>query len=48
MISHPDEIEVTFKIDLSTMAIAVIASNSAVANFGVTVRRIGAHKEGTS
>jgi Trypsin-co-occurring domain 1 len=38
MASKPDEIEVTFGVNLSTMAGAVIASASAAANFGVTVR----------
>ena len=38
MASKPDEIEVTFGVNLSTMAGAVIASASATANFGVTVR----------
>ena len=38
MASRPDEIEVTFGVNLSTMAGAFIASASAAANFGVTVR----------
>jgi len=45
MASHPDEIEVTFGINLSTIVGAVIASASAAANFGVTVRWTGTHKE---
>ena len=45
--SKPDEIEVTFGIKLSTMAGAFIASASAAANFGVTVRWAGTHKEAT-
>jgi hypothetical protein len=45
---NPDEIEVTFGVNLSTMAGAVIASATAEANFGVTVRWTGTHKEGTS
>lgn len=48
MASRPDEIEVTFGVNLSTMAGAVIASASASANFGVTVRWMGTHKETTS
>jgi hypothetical protein len=48
MASKPDEIEVTFGVNLSTMAGAVIASASAEANFGVTVRWTGTHKEATS
>jgi Trypsin-co-occurring domain 1 len=47
MASRPDEIEVTFGINLSTMAGAFIASASAAANFGVTVRWAG-KTEGTS
>ena len=47
MESRPDEIEVTFGVNLSTMAGAVIASASASANFGVTVRWMGTHKETT-
>ena len=47
MASKPDEIEVTFGVNLSTMAGAVIASASATANFGVTVRWTGTHKETT-
>ncbi len=45
MASKPNEIEVTFGINLSTMAGAFIASASAAANFGVTVRWTGTHKE---
>ncbi len=45
MASKPDEIEVTFGVNLSTMAGAVIASASATANFGVTVRWKGTHDE---
>jgi hypothetical protein len=45
MASRPDEIEVTFGVNLSTMAGAVIASASATANFGVTVRWTGTDKE---
>ena len=45
MESRPDEIEVTFGVNLSTMVGAVIASASAAANFGVTVRWTGTHKE---
>jgi Trypsin-co-occurring domain 1 len=48
MASKPDEIEVTFGVNLSTMAGAVIASASAAANFGVTVRWTGTHKETTT
>ena len=47
MASRPDEIEVTFGVNLSTMAGAFIASASAAANFGVTVRWTGTHKETT-
>ncbi len=47
MASRPDEIEVTFGVNLSTKAGAVIASVSAEANFGVTVRWTGTHKETT-
>jgi NTP-dependent ternary system trypsin peptidase co-occuring protein len=47
MASKPDEIEVTFGINLSTMAGAVIASASAAANFGVTVHWTGTHEETT-
>jgi len=42
---RPDEIEVTFGINLSTMAGAFIASASAASNFGVTVRWAGTSKE---
>ncbi len=45
MVSKPDEIEVTFGINLSTMAGAVIAAASAGANFGVTVRWAGKAEE---
>jgi hypothetical protein len=45
MASRPDEIEITFGVNLSTMAGAFIASASAAANFGVTVRWTGTHKE---
>ena len=41
MASRPDEVEVTFGINLSTQAGAFIASVGAEANFGVTVRWIG-------
>src|SRR5690348_8916274 len=44
----PDEIEVTFGVKLSTVAGAVIASASAEANFGVTLRWSGKSKDGTS
>ena len=47
MESRPDEIEVTFGVSLSTIAGAVIASASAAANFGVTVRWAGMHKAST-
>ena len=47
MESRPDEIEVTFGVNLSTMAGAVIASASTAANFGVTVRWTGKEKETT-
>src|SRR6266704_1422670 len=47
MASKPDESEVTFGINLSTMAGAVIASASVAANFGVTVRWIGKKDEAT-
>ena len=36
--NNPDEIEVTFGVSLNTAVGAVIASASAEANFGVTVR----------
>ena len=45
MESKPDEIEVTFGINLSAQAGAFIASATAQANFGVTVRWTGASKE---
>ncbi len=47
MASQPDEIEVTFGVTLSTMAGAFIASASAEANFGVTVRWTGKTEETT-
>ena len=47
MASKPDKIEVTFGVNLSTMVGAVIASDSSAANFGVTVRWTGTHKETT-
>ena len=43
--NKPDEIEVTFGVNLSTRAGAFIASASVEANFGVTVRWTGTHKE---
>jgi hypothetical protein len=46
--NRPDEIEVTFGINLSTQAGAFIASATAQANFGVTMRWTGAGKETTS
>jgi hypothetical protein len=45
MASKPDEIEVTFGINLSTQAGAFIASATAAANFGVTVRWTAANKQ---
>jgi hypothetical protein len=48
MTSRPDEIEVTFGVNLSTMAGAFIASASAEANFGVTVHWTGTTKDSTS
>jgi hypothetical protein len=45
MASKPDEIEVTFGVNLSTIAGAVIASACASANFGVTMRWMGTHNE---
>jgi hypothetical protein len=48
MASRPDEIEVTFGVNLSTMAGAFIASATAEANFGVTVHWTGTNKETTS
>ena len=47
MESRPDEIEVTFGVNLSTRAGAFIASASAGANFGVTVRWTGTNKATT-
>jgi Trypsin-co-occurring domain 1 len=41
MASRPDEIEVAFGVNLSTVAGAFIASVGAEANFGVTVRWTG-------
>ena len=48
MASRPDEIEVTFGVNLSTQAGAFIASTNAGANFGVTVRWTETHKATTS
>jgi len=48
MASKPDEIEVTFGINLNTAVGAVIASASAEANFGMTVRWTGQAKDQTS
>lgn len=48
MTSKPDEIEVTFGINLSTQAGAFIASATAQANFGVTMRWTGTPKETTN
>src|SRR5215471_18372242 len=45
MESRPDEIEVTFGVNLSTMAGAVIASASAAANFSVTMHWTRTHNE---
>lgn len=39
--NKPDEIEVTFGVSLSTVAGAFIASASAEANFGITMRWTG-------
>src|SRR5216683_1140874 len=47
MTSKPDEIEVTFGVNLSTTAGAFIASANAGANFGVTVRWTGKAEETT-
>jgi hypothetical protein len=47
MASRPDEIEVTFGINLSTMVGAFIASATVAANFGVTVRWTGKAEETT-
>ena len=47
MESRPDEIEVNFGINLSTQAGAFIASATAAANFGVTVRWTRASQETT-
>ena len=46
--SKPDEIEISFGVKLNTVAGAVIASASAEANFGVTVRWTGKKEEATS
>jgi len=46
--NRPDEIEISFGVKLSTVAGAVIASAKAEANFDVTVRWIGTHKETAS
>jgi predicted RNase H-like HicB family nuclease len=43
--SKPDEIEITFGVKLSTVAGAVIASATAEANLGVTVRWTGKTEE---
>ena len=43
--NKPDQIEVSFGVKLSTIAGAVIASASAEANFGVTVRWTGKKEE---
>jgi hypothetical protein len=45
--SRPDEIEVSFGVNLGTEAGAFIASASVEANFGVTVRWSGTAKEDT-
>ena len=47
MASKPDEIEVTFGVNLNTTVGAVIASATAAANFGMTVRWTGTHNETT-
>ena len=47
MTRKPDEIEVNFSINLSTQAGAFIASATAQANFGVTVRWTGTSEEKT-
>ena len=47
MAGRPDEIEVTFGVNLSTRAGAFIASASAGANFAVTVRWTGKAEETT-
>jgi hypothetical protein len=44
-IHKPDEIEVTFGVNLGTVAGAFIASATAEANFGITVRWSGTAKE---
>jgi len=43
--SKPDEIEITFGVKLSTVAGAVIASATAEANLGMTVRWAGKTEE---
>src|SRR5713101_3273117 len=48
MTSKPDEIEVTFGVNLSTQAGAFIASAGAEANFCVTMRWTGTPKETTT
>jgi hypothetical protein len=45
--NRPDEIEISFGVKLSTTAGAVIASATAEANFDVTMRWTGTHKETT-
>ncbi len=45
--NQPDEIEISFGVKLSTVAGAVIASATAEANFDVTMRWTGTHKETT-
>jgi hypothetical protein len=47
MTSKPDEIEVTFGVNLSTQAGAFIASAGAEANFCVTMRWTETQKETT-
>ena len=46
--NRPDEIEVSFGVKLSTAAGAIIASATAEANFDVTMRWTGTHKETTT
>jgi len=48
MAERPDEIEITFGVSLNTVAGAIIASASAGANFGVTVRWSSNKEEATS
>jgi hypothetical protein len=43
--SRPNEVEVTFGVNSSTMVGAVIASANAAANFGVTARWAGKAEE---